>query len=131
MTRFMKESLTRALCAALWCIPGGLWSAATTMAAEPGDDSWVVALPNNGLRCGTRDPLAYELRRSMAISVAYATGEYTDSLLSIAANPRMSHESRERARDLLAATRQPRALRYLATHPPAHELPPLIVHPVP
>lgn len=131
MTRFTKESLTRALCAALWCIPGGLWWTATAVAREPGNDSWVVALPNDGFRCGARDPLAYELRRGLAMSAAYATGEYTDSLLSIAANPRMSDESRGRARDLLAATRQPRALRYLAAHSPAYELPPLVVHPVP
>ncbi len=34
------------------------------------------------------------------------------------------------ARETLEHTRQPRALR-LATHPPAHELPPLVVHPIP
>ncbi len=131
MTRFMKESLTRALCAAMWCAPGGLWWADSAVAREPADDSWVAALPHGGLRCGTRDPLVYELRRARAFSKAFASGLYTDSLVSIASNPQTSAESRGRARELLAATRQPRALRYLATHTPAHELPPLVVHPVP
>ena len=130
MTRFMKESLTRALCAALWCIPGGLWLAAPAVAGEL-DDSWVIALPNDGLICGNRDPLAYELRRSLALSAAFESGEYTDSLVSIAANPRRSAKSRSRARELLATTGQPRALRYLAVYPPPHELPPMVVHPAP
>lgn len=131
MTRLMKESLTRALCAALWCVPGGLWLAAPVLAAEPADESWIVALPGQGLICGMRGPLGYELRHSLALSAAFARGEYTDSLLSIAGNPRKSAESRRRARRLLARTGQPRALRYLAAHPPAHELPPIVVHPAP
>jgi hypothetical protein len=131
MTRFMKESLTRALCAAMWCLPCALWRADLAIAREPQDDSWVVALPNDGFRCGTGEPLLYELRRARAFYAAFASGEYTDSLVSIASNPRLSSESRGRARELLSATRQPRALRYLATHPPAHALPPLVVHPVP
>ena len=131
MTRFMKESLTRALCAAMWCAPGALLWADSALARGPADDSWVVALPNDGFRCGARDPLLYELRRARAISAAFASGVYTDSLVSIASNPGMSEKSRERARELLASTRQPRGLRYLATRPPARELPPLVVHPVP
>ncbi|HEX8211311.1 MAG TPA: hypothetical protein VF584_14145 [Longimicrobium sp.] len=130
MTRFMKESLTRALCAAFWCIPGGLWLAAPAVAGEL-NDSWVIALPHDGFICGNREPLAYELRRSLAMSAAFESGEYTDSLVSRAGNPGMSAKSRRRARELLAATGQPRALRYLAAHPPPHELPPIVVHPAP
>jgi hypothetical protein len=105
--------------------------AAPAVAGEPGNDSWVVALPHDGFACGAREPLAYELRRSLALSAAFASGVYTDSLVSIAANPRMSAKSRIRARELLATTGQPRAVRYLAAHPPRHELPPIVVHPAP
>jgi len=60
---------------------------------------------------------------------AIARGEYADSLVSIAGNPRRDAKSRERARAMLRESGDPRALRDPAARP--LQLPPLVVRPAP
>lgn len=127
MTPFFRQSLTRALCAAAWGVPGALWWA-TPMVAESHDLSWMIALPQYGFICGNvgRDT---GFHRSHALRSAVARGEYADSLLSIASNPVWEADSREWARERLAAMGDPRAPRRPDAPLPAIELPPLIISP--
>lgn len=129
MTRFMKESLTRALCAAAWCAPGAAWwmapvlAAATPLRTIP----YVSPAPPGTLLCGNSDAI-FTFGRNLAWHMARQRPELANSLIAIAET---DPARRDWARETLGHTRQPRALRYLAAHPPAYELPPLVVHPVP
>lgn len=128
MTPFFRQSLTRALCAAAWCVPGALWWATPMVGAQSTDHSWTVSLPGRGFICGNafRDT---GFRRALALKSAVARGEYADSLFSIAINPRMEVDSREQARQRLAAMGDPRAPRRRPSSQPVFDLPPLIVSP--
>ncbi len=129
MTRFMKESLTRALCAAAWCAPGAAWwmapifAMATPLAGVPS----VSPAPPDMLVCRQGSALNW-FRGNLAWHVARQRPELVDTLIVIAET---EPARRDWARETLEHTRQPRALRYLAAHPPPHELPPIVVHPAP
>jgi len=129
MTRFMEESLTRALCAAAWCVPGAAWWMAPVFAAATplGTIPSVSPPPPGWLTCASGEP-SVRFRGNLAWHMARQRPELVDTLIVIAEN---EPAQRRWARLTLEHTRQPRALRYLATHPPAHELPPLVVHPAP
>ena len=129
MTRFMKESLTRALCAAAWCAPGAAWWVAPVFAAAaPLDGLPYASPPPPGTFLCAQASAVERFRGNLAWHLARQHPELTDTLIVIAEN---EPAKRDWARETLEHTRQPRALRYLATHPPAHELAPLVVHPVP
>ncbi len=129
MTRFMKESLTRAVCAAMWCAPGAAWwmapvfAAATPLRTIP----YVSPAPPGTLLCPHSSAI-YILGRNLDWHMARQRPELVDTLIIIADT---EPGKRDWARETLEHTRQPRALRYLATHRPVQELPPLVVHPVP
>ena len=127
MTPFFRQSLTRALCAAAWGLPGALWWA-TPMVADSRDPSWKMSLPGRGGICGNA-ARENALRRSFSIRFAMARGEYADSLLSIAHNPLKLAEHRDWARVRLAELKDPRAPRRPDASLPAFELPPLIISP--
>ena len=130
MTPFVKASFTRALCAAVWCVPGALWWTSPAWAGvAPTNELWVFDLPKGGFRCGTRSSVGVELARSWSMNVAIASGEYADSLASITRNPQIDAASRERASTLLRGLGDPRALRHPAAQP--LQLPPLVVRPAP
>jgi hypothetical protein len=129
MTPFLKASLTRALCAAAWCAPGAAWWMAPMLAAATplGAIPYVSPAPPGTLLCGQSSAI-FTFHRNLAWHVARQRPELVDTLIVIAESEPARRDS---ARETLEHTRQPRALRYLAARPPAYELPPLVVHPVP
>jgi hypothetical protein len=129
MTRFMKESLTRALCAAAWCAPGAAWWMAPVLAAATplGPIPSVSPPPPGEVLCASGDA-SLRFAGNLAWHMARQRPELVDTLIAIAET---EPAQRRWARETLEHTRQPRALRYLAAHRPAHELPRIVVHPAP
>lgn len=131
MTRFLKDSFTHALCAAVWGVPCVAWSGVPLLGERGPVQVGLFFYPLPGpILCGTGLKEA-ELERTIQWQMFRGRAEVADSLIAIASNREAPPEQRGEARVLLAGTGQERAFRYLDTHLPVVELPPLVVHPAP
>ena len=124
MTPFFKQSLTRALCAAAWGLPGALlWAAPLLASVVPVRPDPEMLIGTESI-CPPRPTVAGTVRSHMWLS----TPAGTDSLITLA-DRSGSPDVRAVARRLLSYTRGERGRRWLAENPPIIELPPLVISP--